>query len=276
MPPQKSECSEKQSRRSGKLHRQVYTVCSLTGPAQGFPTPEGVTAAGYDSSKSDREGGNMSDGVEVCCAVAIADPKTFPPCAFEARIIALTLRAKGIDPLEAQTFAVNRKTIVVGNRLVFGTAAVFLTVVPVFVVARASAGFGRAQGAAIFLTDPVFVIRFAVPVHWEAGIANEPAGWQFIRVPGIAFVQRDHCFAVIDVFYGVVDVLGVIPLVGDESTRIQRDDLIGLFKYGFNNSGIRSFSGSGHLIKRQTGDAVYKDVVFITPVEFTVFPAALI
>ena len=55
-----------------------------------------------------------------------------------------------------------------------------------------------------------------------------------------------------------------------------RNYRIGLFKHGCNHSRVRSFCGSGQLIKRQSGDTVYKDVVFVTPVEFIVLLDVLI
>lgn len=42
-------------------------------------------------------------------------------------MIAFTLRAKGIDPFEAQTVTVDGKAMVVGNGLVSGVAAVLRT-----------------------------------------------------------------------------------------------------------------------------------------------------
>lgn len=66
-----------------------------------------MTAAGKDGGVSDREGGNVRDGVEIRGAAAVADPQALPACGLEAGVVALALRAEGIDPLETQTVAVD-------------------------------------------------------------------------------------------------------------------------------------------------------------------------
>ena len=96
----------------------------------------------------------MSQCVEVRRACAAAHPQPFLTCGFEAGIVTLTLCTQGIRPLEIKTAAVNGKSVVIGNGLVFCAAPVFLAVIPVFVVTRANTGFGLAEGAAVFLPNP--------------------------------------------------------------------------------------------------------------------------
>ena len=107
-----------------------------------------MTAAGKDGGVSDREGGNVRDGVEICSAAAVADPQALPACGLEAGVVAFALCTQSIDPLETQTVAVDGETAVVGNGLVLCAAAVFSAVVPVFVVAGALPGFGLAERTA--------------------------------------------------------------------------------------------------------------------------------
>ena len=248
----------------------------LSGSPKGFPAPVGVTATGNNGSVGDREGGEVGDGVEIRGAAAVADPEPFPPGALEAGVIALTLGTESIDPLKAETISVNGETVVVGNGLVLGAAAVLLAVVPVLVVTGTLPSFGSAEGAAVFLTNPVPVIGFAVHEHWETGLADKPAGGQLVRIFGIALVERDDCIAMIDFFDRVVDMLGVVALVGDEGTLLQRDDFVGLFEHSFNHGGIRNLGSGGQLIERQAGDAVHEDMVLVTPVEFVVFLVVLV
>ena len=85
----------------------------LTGPPQGLPAPEGVTAAQKDRSKRDREGSDMGDGVEICSAIDVADPEPFPARALEAGVVALALGTEGVNPLKAEALAANGETVIV-------------------------------------------------------------------------------------------------------------------------------------------------------------------
>lgn len=100
------------------------------------------------------QGRDMSQRIEVCRAGSIAHPQPFLTCGFEAGIVALTLCPQGIRPLEIETAAVNGKSVIVWNGLILGAAPVLLAVVPVFVAAGTFAGFGLAEGAAVFLPNP--------------------------------------------------------------------------------------------------------------------------
>ena len=114
----------------------------------------------------------MSQCVEVRRADAVAHPRPFLTCGFEAGIVTLTLRPQGIRPLEIETAAVNGKPVVIGNGLIFRTAPVFLAVVPVFVAAGANAGFGLAEGAAEFLPGTIIVGGLAILVHSQSGLTD--------------------------------------------------------------------------------------------------------
>ena len=107
----------------------------------------------------------MGQRIEVCRTCAVAHPQPFLTCGFKAGIITLTLRPQGVSPLEIETAAVNGKSIIVWNGLVFRAASVLLPVVPVFVVTRANTGFGLAEGAAIFLPGTPIVGGLAILVH---------------------------------------------------------------------------------------------------------------
>ena len=125
-----------------------------------------------NSGQSNSQGIDMSQCVEVRRADAVAHPRPFLTCGFEAGIVTLTLRPQGVSPLKIEAAAVNGKSVIIGNGLVFRAAPVFLSVVPILVVAGANAGLGLAERAAVFLAGTPIVGGFAVLVHGEPGLAD--------------------------------------------------------------------------------------------------------
>ncbi len=94
------------------------------------------------------------------------------------------------------------------DRFVFGTAPVFLTVVPIFVVTGAAPWFGLPERAAKLLAQTsVSIGRLAVLVHGEAPIANGIASREFLGIFGIAFVHRNESLTIVDILDQVVDFL---------------------------------------------------------------------
>ena len=100
------------------------------------------------------QGRDMSQRIEVCRAGSIAHPQPFLSRRLKAGIVTLTLCTQGVCSLETEAAAVNGKSVIVWNGLILGAAPVFLPIVPVFVAAGANAGFGLAEGAAVFLPNP--------------------------------------------------------------------------------------------------------------------------
>ena len=121
------------------------------------------------------QGRGMSQRVEVRRACAAAHPQPFLTCGFEAGIVALALCTQGVSPFKIETAAVNGKSVVIGNGLVFRAAPVFLAVVPVLVVAGTFAGFGLTERAAVFLPGTIIVGGLAILVHGEPGRADRIA-----------------------------------------------------------------------------------------------------
>ena len=103
-------------------------------------------------------------------------PHTFLTCGFEAGIVTLALCTQGACPLETEAAAVNGKSVIIWNGLIFRAAPVFLAVIPVLVVAGTFAGFGLTEGAAEFLPGTPIVGHFAVLVHGEPGLADRITG----------------------------------------------------------------------------------------------------
>lgn len=69
---------------------------------------------------------------KLAALLALRTQRRFRPEALEAGIISFAFRSQGIGSLEGEIRLVNGKPVVSGDRLVFGAASVFLSVVPVF------------------------------------------------------------------------------------------------------------------------------------------------
>ena len=122
------------------------------------------------------QGRDMSQRIEVCRAGSIAPPQPFLTCGFETGIVTLTLRPQGVSPLEIETAAVNGKSVIVWNGLVFRAAPVFLPVVPVLVVTGANTSLRLAEWAAVFLPGTIIVGGLAILVHSQPGRADRITG----------------------------------------------------------------------------------------------------
>ena len=166
----------------------------------------------------------------------------------EARIVSFTFSAQGIRSLEIKTATVNRKPVVCGNGPVFGAAPVFLSVVPIFVVAGTNTVFGLAERTAELLACAPVIRRFPVLVHGKSGVTDRVARGK-IPVPfSIALFERDEGFAGINRFDGIVDILRVITLIRKEGTLPQRNRLVGCSEDISSNSGIHDIGRSGQHI----------------------------
>ena len=186
--------------------------------AERFDAAVGVTIPSKNGSQCDPQRGDVGNRIEVGSAYGVAHPKAFLTGSLKAGIVTLALCTKRVDTLKTEAVPVNGKPVIVRNGLVFGAATVFSAVVPVFVAARAFTGFGVSEGTAVFLSQATFASRLSVLSHGKTGITDRIAGSEGYCFPGIAFVQRDDRFAVVDVPNRVVNVLCVIPLIANEST----------------------------------------------------------
>jgi hypothetical protein len=222
---------------------------------------------GKDSGQGNNQSGNMGDGVEIGGTGAVADPETFLAGSLETGIVSLTLGTKSIGAFEGKTIPVNGEAVRGRDGFILGTAPVFLAVVPVLMIAGTLRGFGLTEGTAEFLPESAVTIRgFPILAHSKTGLANGIAGREFLGILGIAGIEGNDSFSVIEVFYGVVNHPGVVALVTKEGTLLDGDDVIGCGEDLFYNRDIRNISGCGQFIERQAGNAVYKDMVLIAPV----------
>ena len=179
-----------------------------------------------NSGQRNSQGRDVGQRIEVCRAVSVTHPQPFLPCGFEARIVTLALCTQGVCPLETEAAAVNGKSVIVWNGLVFRVAPVFLPVIPVFVVAGTFAGFGLTERAAEFLPGTMIVDGFSVLVHSQSGLTDRIAGRKRFRGFRAAWIEGDKSLALIDRFYRIVDAFDIVALVGKEGAFFQRDRLI--------------------------------------------------
>lgn len=223
--------------------------------------------AGQNGGQRNRQSGDMSQCVEVRRACAVAHPQPFLTCGFEAGIVTLTLRPQGVSPFKIEAAAVNGKSVIVWNGLIFRAAPVFLAVVPVFVVAGANTGLGLAERAAVFLAGTPIVGGFAVLVHSQPGRADWITDRNRFRGFRAAWIEGDKCLALIDCFYRIVDVFHVIALVGKEGAFLQRNRLIRSCEDLSGDGGIGDIARCGQLVERQPGDTVHQHMALVPPVE---------
>ena len=163
-----------------------------------------------------------------------------------------------------QAFPVNGKSVVCWNGLILGTATVLLAVIPVLVVAGANAGFGLAEGAAVFLPNPPSAIGgLAIFVHSQPGRADWITDRNRFRGFRAAWIEGDKGLALIDRFHGVVDDFRIVALIGKEGAFLQRDRLIRGREDLSGDGGISDIARCGQLVERQAGDAVHQHMTSV-------------
>lgn len=216
----------------------------------------------------------MGQRIEVRRACAVTHPQPFLTCGFETGVVSFTLCTQGVSPFKVEAAAVNGKSVIVWNGLIFRAAPVFLPIVPVFVVAGANTGFGLTERAAVFLPGTMIVGGFAIFVHSQSGLADWITGRNRFRGFRTAWIEGNKRLALIDRFHGVVDVFHVIALVGKEGAFFQRNRLIRGREDLSGDGGIGDVARRGQLVERQPGDAVHQHMAFVAPVEL--IPALIV
>ena len=92
--------------------------------------------ARQDSGPGNSESGDVGQRIEIGRAGAVAYPQPLLAGGLEMGVVSLALGTQGIGSLKIEAAAVNGKPVVHGDCLVFGTAPVLLSVVPIFVTNR--------------------------------------------------------------------------------------------------------------------------------------------
>ena len=227
-----------------------------------------------NGGQRNRQSGDVGQGVEVCRAVSVAHPQPFLTCGFEARIVTLALCTQGVCSLKAETAAVNGKSVVIGNGLVFRAAPVFLPVIPILVAAGTFVGFGLTERAAVFLAGTPIIGGLAILVHGQPGRADWITGRNRFRGFRAAWIEGNKCLALIDRFYRIVDAFRVVALIREKGTPLQREDLVGCGEDVNGNCGIHDVGLGGQLVEWKPGDAVHQHMAFVAPVEL--MPALIV
>ena len=209
----------------------------------------------------------MGQCIEVCRTGTVAHPQPFLSRRLKAGIVTLTLCTQGVCSLETEAAAVNGKPVIRGDDPLFNATPVFLPVIPVFVVARANAGFGLTEWAAEFLPGTIIVGGFAIFVHGEACLADRIASRKRFRSFRAAWIEGDKRLALIDRFYGIVDAFRIVALVGKEGAFFQRNRLIRGREDLSGDGRISNVARCGQLAEWQPGDAVHQHMAFVSPVE---------
>ena len=142
----------------------------------------------HNGGQRNSQSGDMGQCIEVRHACAVTHPQPFLTCGFETGIVTLTLRPQGVSPFKIETAAVNGKSVIVWNGLVFRAAPVLLAVVPILVAARANTSLRLAERAAVFLPGTPIVGRFAVLVHSQSSITDQVTCRKSFAL-GIAFFE---------------------------------------------------------------------------------------
>ena len=222
--------------------------------------------AGQNSGQRNSQSGDVGQRIEICRACAIAHPQPFLACGFETGVVSFALCTQGVCPLETEATAVNGKSVVIGNGLIFRAAPVLLAVVPVLVVTRANIGFGLTEWAAEFLPGTIIVGGFAIFVHSQSSITDQVTCRKSFTL-GIAFFEGDKSFPIIGRFHGVVDAFRVVALIREKGTSLQREDLVGCGEDVNGDCGIHDVGLGGQLVEWQPGDAVHQHMAFVSPIE---------
>lgn len=116
--------------------------------------------------------GNLWNAVKVLSSIHAVNSEAFLTCFLKTRIIALYFGPHCIIFFEWNAFSVDCKTAIIqpGNK--FGTAAIFLPVVSVFVIAGINTGLGAFERTTIFLSCTTLIWNFTVFVHCQTSFSN--------------------------------------------------------------------------------------------------------
>ena len=213
----------------------------------------------------------MGKRVQVCDGGFVSYPHPFLPCVFKPGIVTFAFCAEGVIAFKVSAVPVDGEAKVVRNGNVLGAATVLSAIVKVFVVAGAIGILGCFQRAAELLARSAVVRELAILPHGKPGFADGISLWEKLGVLGIAPVQWDDAFPVIQFIDFVVNVFDIIALIRKERAFRHRKEGVGAGKDVEGDRGIRHFGGRSQLVNGKTGNTVHEDVVFITPVKFMLF-----
>ena len=114
----------------------------------------------------------MSNCIKIFNGITAADKNSFPTCLLKARIVSFGFCSESINRFISYWASVNGKSVIIGNSCVFCATAVFLAVIPTFVIARASTAFRTLKRTAVFLTLTTVFWKSDVFMHCRFGFTD--------------------------------------------------------------------------------------------------------
>ncbi len=155
----------------------------------------------------------MSNNIQIRNRLDISYPHPLLPATLEVGVIPLILSAQRVHRRERYAVSVDGEAVIIRNGNVLCAVAMLLAVIPILLIARTFAGFGVFKRTVEFLTGSSVIAGFAVAVYGESGFAQHVAARKLNGIFGIALDDRNVTLALINIFYGIVNILSVIAFI---------------------------------------------------------------
>ncbi|BFL19179.1 hypothetical protein K190097F3_46800 [Enterocloster clostridioformis] len=85
---------------------------------------------------------------------------------------------------------------------------------------------------------------------------------------GVSFIQGNNALTFVKLFYLVVDVFNIVAFISKKGAFCNREKTVRISQNIQSNGGIANLGGCSHFINGKSRNTVYKDMIFISPVEF--------
>ncbi len=118
--------------------------------------------------------------------------------------------------------------------------------------------------------------EFAIFPHGKTCFAYWISLREKLWILGITTVKGNDAFAVIKFFYLIINIFYIIAFISQKSTFFDRQKTMNISKNVKCNSGVSNICGGCQFIKRKTGNAVNKYMIFIPPIKFKLLFVCLI
>ncbi len=132
----KRKHQNKPCRKNNKVRKNIVKKLSVT--FSGFQRANRNFRLERNRSRSNGKQRNMSNGIQILCCIKAANPKTLLPGLLKTGVVSLCFSPECVNLFEGNALTVYRKSVIIGKSNVFCTAPVLLSVVPIFVIARAN------------------------------------------------------------------------------------------------------------------------------------------
>ena len=129
---------------------------------------------------------------------------------------------------------------------------------------------------AVFLSCSAIVGEFAVPVHCQPRFTNGSATRNLVLVLRIAFIERDHTIAVVNIMHSVVDSFHIVGFICNKGAFLHRQILVGFLQNIQSNGRICHIGGGGQFADRKPGNAIHQNMILVTPIKLKIALIVLI